>query len=110
MRSGGRQKGAPNKLTAQGRALIQGFLEQRTPDELERLWRAAKADSPSRAFRILAMLIEFAIPKLQRTTIAGDDEGAPVVIERRTHVFTGDERSALGRPPSDLPKVKTDEV
>jgi len=45
MRQGGRQKGTPNKLTAQGRALIQGFLEKRTPDELEKLWKAAKEDS-----------------------------------------------------------------
>jgi len=104
MRQGGRQKGTPNKLTAQGRALIRGFLEQRTPEELEKLWRAAKADSPSRAFRILVMLMEFAIPKLQRTTIVGDDEGTPVVVERRTHVFTGDERPALGGAPPDLPE------
>jgi hypothetical protein len=77
MRQNGRQKGTPNKLTAQGRALIQGFLDQRTPEELEKLWRAGKADSPSRAFRILAMLMEFASPKLQRTTIVGDDSGCP---------------------------------
>ena len=55
------------------------------------------------------MLIEFAIPKLQRTTIAGDNDGAPIVVERRTHVFTGDERPALGGPSPDLPEVN-DEV
>jgi hypothetical protein len=101
MRQGGRQKGTPNKLTAQGRALIQGFLQRRTPEELEELWPAAKADSPSRAFRILAMLMEFAIPKLQRTVIAGDHEDAPIVIERRTHVFTGDAPPALSEAPPD---------
>lgn len=78
---GGRPKGSPNKATARVREAIaklaennvdkmQGWLDQIAQDEKQ---------GPAVAYRLLADMLEYHIPKLARTEHVGDG-GGPVVI------------------------------
>jgi hypothetical protein len=96
-RRGGRKKGTPNKITAVQRAAIQSFLDRnwKNADEmLEDVWHGIEIEKqmqdgttvvgrlnadPKGALDIMAKFAEFAIPKLGRTEITGED-GGPVRI------------------------------
>lgn len=76
-KTGGRQKGTPNKATAEAKAAAMAFLNARTPEEIEALWGEVKAESPSKAFGYWLGAQEFLMPKLGRTEVTGED-GGPV--------------------------------
>lgn len=75
----GRRPGSPNKITRDIRATIT-LLSQRNVGELEALIdRVAKKD-PARAADLHIKILEFNIPKLQRTEMTGLD-GAAFSVE-----------------------------
>jgi hypothetical protein len=76
-KTGGRQRGTPNKATAEARAAALVFLDARTPEEVEALWNEVKAESPSKAFGFWLGAQEFLIPKLGRIEVTGKD-GEPL--------------------------------
>jgi hypothetical protein len=76
-KTGGRQKGTPNKINAEAKSIALEFLNRRTSAELDALWKEAKAESPSKALAMWFGGIEFVMPKLARQEITGGD-GGPV--------------------------------
>jgi hypothetical protein len=76
-KTGGRQKGTPNKATAEARAIALRFLDRRTDEEIDALWVAAKSESASKAMSMWLQAQEFVLPKLGRTEVTGED-GGPV--------------------------------
>lgn len=80
----GRPKGIPNKATMKARDAIAAFVD----DNAHRLteWLDAMAlKDPKQAFDCFQSVIEYHIPKLARTELAGDKD-APIV-----HKVTWDE-------------------
>lgn len=70
----GRPKGVPNKATAQAREAIAAFVE----GNVERLngWlEAIAAENPKDAFNCFMSVIEYHIPKLQRSEHTGENGG-----------------------------------
>jgi hypothetical protein len=76
-KTGGRQKGTPNKATSAARSVALAFLDRRTDEEIDTLWAAAKAESPTRAMSMWLQAQEFVLPKLGRQEVVGED-GGPV--------------------------------
>ena len=82
-KTGGRQKGTTNKVTAEFRETVRQLLEDNSANV--GLWLAKVADGdgdsvkpdPGKALDLLAKLAEFAAPKLNRTEHVGGD-GGPV--------------------------------
>ena len=75
----GRRKGTPNKITADIRTSIK-LLSERNVTGFEALIdRVAKKD-PARAMDLHLKVLEFNIPKLQRTEMTGLD-GAAMSVE-----------------------------
>lgn len=91
-KTGGRQKGTPNKVTAEFRDTVRKLLEDNADNVGRWLALVAEGDGtdsgkpdPAKALDLMAKLAEFAAPKLNRTELAGDPNN-PVgfaVIERR---------------------------
>ena len=83
---GGRSKGTPNKVTADARAAIALFVDNNA-DKLDAWLRAvAEGDpdneikpNPAKAFELFQSVIEYHVPKLARTEIAGDQDN-PLVV------------------------------
>lgn len=92
VKTGGRTKGTPNKVTAEFRATVQALLEQNAENVGRWLTLVAEGDGtesgkpdPAKALDLLAKLAEYAAPKLGRIEHTGEG-GGPVrhaVIERR---------------------------
>lgn len=61
----GRKKGTPNKVTAELRELIQGFLESHF-DEVSRIWTKA---SPRDKLAFYRDLLPFVIPRMQNASL-----------------------------------------
>lgn len=83
---GGSRKGIPNKSTQTAREAIAMFVEKNVP-RLEGWLDEIAADpkhGPMAAFKCVQDLIEYHIPKLQRTEHVGDG-GGPVKIVASTH-------------------------
>ena len=82
-KTGGRQKGTTNKVTAEFRETVRQLLEDNSANV--GLWLSKVADGdgdsvkpdPGKALDLLAKLAEFAAPKLNRTEHVGGD-GGPV--------------------------------
>lgn len=72
----GRPKGLPNKATQQAREAIASFVDGNAHRLQEWLDRIAQND-PEKAFSLFQSVIEYHVPKLQRSTIVGDAD-APV--------------------------------
>ena len=75
----GRPKGTPNKATADARKAIAEFVEgnaHRLTDWLDRV----AIDNPAKAFEMFQSVVEYHIPKLARTELAGDKD-APLTIQ-----------------------------
>ena len=68
-KTGGRQKGTPNKATAEARAAIAMICEKRMA-EFD-TWLMDIKD-PSERCNIFLRALEYHIPKLNRTEVAGD--------------------------------------
>ena len=69
----GRVKGVPNKSTAQAREAIARFVDQNAPRLQEWLDQIAETDGPKAAFACVMDLLEYHVPKLQRTELTGKD-------------------------------------
>lgn len=78
-KNAGRKKGTPNKITADIRTTIK-LLSERNVTGFEALIdRVAKKD-PARAMDLHLKVLEFNIPKLQRTEMTGLD-GSALTVE-----------------------------
>lgn len=78
-KTGGRQKGAPNRTTLQAREAIAQLVDgnaDRLQDWLDRIADDEK-HGPAVAFKLLMDVMEYHIPKLARTEMIGDG-GGPV--------------------------------
>lgn len=73
----GTRKGIPNKATAQGRQAIGMFVDKNAA-RLEGWLERIAQDDPEAAFRAFMSVVEYHIPKLNRTTMVGDDDAAPI--------------------------------
>ena len=62
----GRKKGVPNKATADARKTIKLFVEKNAP-RLEKWLDQVAAEDPAKAFGLVQSMIEYTVPKLQRT-------------------------------------------
>ena len=82
-KTGGRRPGSPNKVTSEAKMVALAFLDRRTNEELDEMWTAAKAESPSKALGMWFGALEFVMPKLGRQEHTGED-GGPLEIVIRT--------------------------
>ena len=82
-KTGGRRPGSPNKVTAEARRVALAFLNRRTGKELDEMWTAAKAESPSKALGMWFGALEFVMPKLGRQELVGADGGPVEVVIRK---------------------------
>jgi hypothetical protein len=83
-KTGGRQKGTTNKVTAEFRDTVRKLLEDNAANVGRWLTLVAEGDGtdsgkpdPAKALDLLSKLAEFAAPKLNRTEHAGD-QNAPL--------------------------------
>lgn len=76
--SGGSRKGKPNKVTAKAREVIAEVLDGTAPRVQAWIDQVAATD-PKGALQAFIALLEFGVPKLQRTELTGKD-GGPVVV------------------------------
>ena len=88
----GRPKGAPNKATAAAREAIGIFVDQNAHRLTEWLDRVADGDptndikpNPAKAFELFQSVVEYHVPKLNRTELSGPDGGA-VKVEAALNV------------------------
>jgi len=77
---GGSRKGIPNKSTANAREAIAAFVEAQTPRLQQLLERIEAEEGPLAAFRCVQDLLEYHVPKLQRTEVTGADGGPQKII------------------------------
>lgn len=92
----GRPKGKPNKATAAAREAIAKFVDGNA-DRLQGWLDDIAADpklGPAAAFDRFMNVVEYHIPKLARTTVAGDPEN-PVHVKRSASEYTDDELAAI---------------
>lgn len=75
-RYGGRVKGKPNRVTADVRKTI-ALIAQRNAQRLEEWLDRVAKDDPGKAADLFLRMIEYHIPKLQRSELTGED-GGPV--------------------------------
>jgi hypothetical protein len=78
-KTGGRQKGTPNKSTQEVRDAISLLAQRKAPMLEEWLDRVAEND-PAKAADLFLRAIEYHIPKLGRTEVVGDEDGGPVKV------------------------------
>ena len=79
-KTGGRQRGTPNKSTQVMRERIKTFLDCYTPEQMQSDFLELK---PDERLRVFSSLVEFITPKIQRQIIEqGDDEGKIIVVVR----------------------------
>lgn len=78
---GGRTKGTPNKITQEARQAIALFVDSNAHRLTEWLDAVADGDpdngvkpNPAKAFELFQSVVEYHIPKLARTEVAGDPE------------------------------------
>lgn len=79
-KSGGRKKGTPNKDTEVIREAISDLVAGNIEKVQEWLDRVAEED-PKGAITLLTQLMEYKIPKLSRTELAGDKDNPVSVID-----------------------------
>lgn len=76
---GGSRKGIPNKTTQTAREAITLLVEANIPKMAGWLEKIEKEHGPLVAMKCVNDMIEFAVPKLQRTELAGDG-GGPLTV------------------------------
>ncbi len=81
VKTGGRQAGTPNKATQEARQAIALFVDQNAHRLTEWLNAVADGDplndikpNPAKAFEMFQSVVEYHIPKLARTELAGDTD------------------------------------
>jgi hypothetical protein len=82
VRLGGRAVGTPNKASANAREAIAAFVEAQTPRLGHLLSRIEAEDGPAAAFKCIQDLLEYHVPKLQRTEVTGKDGGPQAITVR----------------------------
>ena len=96
-RYGGRAKGTPNKATAEARQAIAAFVDgnaHRLTGWLDQVAAGVKNDegeyvvppNPAKAFDMFQSVVEYHIPKLARTEVAGDPKN-PLEVDVHVTVF-----------------------
>ena len=75
----GRGKGTPNKATTNAREAIAEFVEGNVPRLNYLLDRIEREEGAKAAFDCIMHVVEYHIPKLQRTTLEGSKE-SPIVM------------------------------
>lgn len=80
-KSGGRAPGTPNKATKEARQAIASFVDGNAHRLTEWLDAVANGDpkndikpNPGKAFELFQSVVEYHVPKLARTELAGDSE------------------------------------
>lgn len=88
--SGGSRKGIPNKSTALAREAIARFVDGNADRLQGWLDEIAQDDKlgPREAFRCLMEVMEFHVPKLARTVVAGDADN-PLVYKKIERTIVG---------------------
>lgn len=71
-KTGGRATGTPNKATQDARQAIASFVDGNAHRLTEWLDRVA-VENPAKAFELFQSVVEYHIPKLQRTEMTGRD-------------------------------------
>ena len=71
----GRKPGTPNRVTADARAAIGRFVDDNA-SRMQAWLDEVALDSPERAFNMLKDVIEYHVPKLNRTEVTGKDGDA----------------------------------
>src|SRR5689334_4923023 len=97
VRRGGRQKGTPNKATAEARATFHAVFEKLAP-EVEGWIREVAETNPARAAELVLRLAEYFVPKLARTEIAGAEGAEPLVIQVMTYGSAGEPLGPVAPP------------
>jgi hypothetical protein len=82
VRRGGRQKGTPNRVTADARETFRLIFERLTP-ELEAWVRAAARRNPARGAELLLRLAEHFVPRVARHEVSTDGPSSLVVEIRK---------------------------
>ena len=72
-KTGGREKGTPNKLTKDIREAYETLINNNI-DKLDKWLNDIAKDSPARAFDIILKLSEFVTPKLNKETVTNKRE------------------------------------
>lgn len=105
-KTGGRQAGTPNKATADARRAIASFVDgnaHRLTEWLDQVADGVKVEkedpetgevtteyvvppNPAKAFDMFQSVVEYHIPKLARTELAGDPN-SPVEVDVHVNVF-----------------------
>lgn len=75
MKSGGRVKGTPNKLTSEFKEAVNKLLWTASPKMVGWIDRIA-VDDPARALDLISKLAEYAYPKLSRSDVNATHSGA----------------------------------
>jgi len=81
-KTGGRVKGVPNKSTALAREAIANFVDNNAERLQGWLDEIAEKEGPLVAFRCVADVLEYHVPKLARTELTGEG-GGPLVFAPR---------------------------
>ena len=79
-RLGGRQKGTPNKATANAREAIARLVDENAQRMQGWLDQIAKEDGPQSAWKCMTDVIEYHIPKLSRAELTGEG-GKPMQVQ-----------------------------
>jgi hypothetical protein len=87
----GRRKGSPNKATAHAREVIANALAGTDADTLRTKLAALEGKDFIDAYVKLA---EFITPKMQRTTLAAEQEKGPIKVTLRIGGSTAEEQEA----------------
>lgn len=82
-KTGGREKGTPNKLTEKVREVIYSVLEDYYTNTLK---DDLKALTPPERAKLMMNLSEFAIPKMQRIETKIEDSTDKIIVVRYTPV------------------------
>jgi hypothetical protein len=85
-KTGGRQAGVPNKATAEAREAVKALLDANLPFLQTWLYNTAEGlkddetgkyivlPNPGKACDIVQNMVEYAVPKLARTEVVGDEK------------------------------------
>lgn len=76
-KTGGREKGTPNKLTSEIRDVYKELLEKNL-NNIDVWLKEISKDHPDKALNFIIRLSEFVIPKLQSTQLTGSSK--PTII------------------------------
>ena len=82
-KTGGRQKGTPNKATRQAREAVADIVEGNTHRIQDWLDKIEQNDGPLEAYKAFMQLMEYHVPKLSRAEVTGEDGGPLKIVMGR---------------------------